>query len=96
MKHWVESLNTKVLFHIWRRKLRYRLCVSSSTVLQVGDRMCEEDPVGWRMKMAEQNNQQKKAGQQAGCKNFSLSRFVVDKLHELQANGKNPFEITKI
>ena len=54
--------------------------------------MCEE-AVGWRMKMAEQNNQQKKGGQQQDANQLIQVRY--DKLHELQANGKNPFEITK-
>jgi lysyl-tRNA synthetase class 2 len=54
--------------------------------------MCEE-AVGWRMKMAEQNNQQKKGGQQQDVNQLIQVRY--DKLHELQANGKNPFEITK-
>ena len=54
--------------------------------------MCEE-AVEWRMKMAEQNNQQKKGGQQQDANQLIQVRY--DKLHELQANGKNPFEITK-
>ena len=54
--------------------------------------MCEE-AVGWRMKMAEQNNQQKKGGQQQDANQLIQVRY--EKLHELQANGKNPFEITK-
>ena len=54
--------------------------------------MCEE-AVGWRMKMAEQNNQQEKGGQQQDANQLIQVRY--DKLHELQANGKNPFEITK-
>ena len=54
--------------------------------------MCEE-AVGWRMKMAKQNNQQKKGGQQQDANQLIQVRY--DKLHELQANGKNPFEITK-
>jgi len=58
----------------------------------VGERMCEE-AVEWRMKMAEQNNQQKKGGQQQDANQLIQVRY--DKLHELQANGKNPFEITK-
>jgi len=45
------------------------------------------------MKMAEQNNQQKKGGQQQDANQLIQVRY--DKLHELQANGKNPFEITK-
>jgi lysyl-tRNA synthetase class 2 len=45
------------------------------------------------MKMAEQNNQQKKGGQQQDVNQLIQVRY--DKLHELQANGKNPFEITK-
>lgn len=47
--------------------------------------MCEE-AVGWRMKMAEQNNQQKKGGQQQDANQLIQVRY--DKLHELQANGK--------
>ena len=43
--------------------------------------------------MAEQNNQQKKGGQQQDANQLIQVRY--DKLHELQANGKNPFEITK-
>ncbi len=43
--------------------------------------------------MAEQNNQQKKGGQQQDVNQLIQVRY--DKLHELQANGKNPFEITK-
>ena len=43
--------------------------------------------------MAEQNNQQKKGGQQQDASQLIQVRY--DKLHELQANGKNPFEITK-
>ena len=43
--------------------------------------------------MAEQNNQQKKGGQQQDANQLIQARY--DKLHELQANGKNPFEITK-
>ena len=43
--------------------------------------------------MAEQNNQQKKGGQQQDANQLIKVRY--DKLHELQANGKNPFEITK-
>ena len=43
--------------------------------------------------MAEQNNQQKKGGQQQDANQLNQVRY--DKLHELQANGKNPFEITK-
>ena len=43
--------------------------------------------------MAEQNNQQKKGGQQQDTNQLIQVRY--DKLHELQANGKNPFEITK-
>ena len=46
--------------------------------------MCEE-AVGWRMKMAEQNNQQKKGGQQQDANQLIQVRY--DKLHELQANG---------
>ena len=42
--------------------------------------------------MAEQN-QQKKGGQQQDANQLIQVRY--DKLHELQANGKNPFEITK-
>ena len=45
--------------------------------------MCEE-AVGWRMKMAEQNNQQKKGGQQQDANQLIQVRY--DKLHELQAN----------
>ena len=48
--------------------------------------MCEE-AVGWRMKMAEQNNQQKKGGQQDANQ---LIQVRYDKLHELEENGKNP------
>ena len=44
------------------------------------------------MKMAEQNNQKKNGGQQDANQ---LVQVRYDKLHELQANGKNPFEITK-
>ena len=54
--------------------------------------MCEE-AVGWRMKMAEQNNQQKKGGQR-GCKT-SLSRFVMTNYMNYRQTEKNPFEITK-
>ena len=43
--------------------------------------------------MAEQNNQQKKGGQQQDANQLIQVRY--DKLHELQENGKNPFEITK-
>ena len=43
--------------------------------------------------MAEQNNQQKKGGLQQDANQLIQVRY--DKLHELQANGKNPFEITK-
>ena len=43
--------------------------------------------------MAEQNNQQKKGGQQQDANQLIQVRY--EKLHELQANGKNPFEITK-
>ena len=43
--------------------------------------------------MAEQNNQQEKGGQQQDANQLIQVRY--DKLHELQANGKNPFEITK-
>ena len=42
--------------------------------------------------MAEQNNQKKNGGQQDANQ---LVQVRYDKLHELQANGKNPFEITK-
>ena len=42
--------------------------------------------------MAEQNNQKKNGGQQDVNQ---LVQVRYDKLHELQANGKNPFEITK-
>ena len=42
--------------------------------------MCEE-AVGWRMKMAEQNNQQKKGGQQQDANQLIQVRY--DKLHEL-------------
>ena len=55
--------------------------------------MCEE-AVGWRMKMAEQNNQQKKGGQQQDANQLIQVRY--DKLHELQANGKNPFDTGKL
>ena len=43
--------------------------------------------------MAEQNNQQKKGGQQQDANQLIQVRY--DKLHELQANGNIPFEITK-
>ena len=42
--------------------------------------MCEE-AVGWRMKMAEQNNQQKKGGQQQDVMTNYMNYRQTEKIH---------------